>query len=82
MATQAQLLRQLAKAKTQYLELCISIETSQDVLCGRVRGSKDRWVILEKMMKRGRDSFTGVMDIRELAQSVSEGEPDARTGKD
>ena len=71
MATQAQTQRQLAKAKTQYFDLCTAIEACQDVLCGRLRGSKDRWVILEKMMQRGRVSFSGVMDVGELSRSIS-----------
>lgn len=71
MAIQVQLQRQLAKAKTQYLDLCTAVEACQDVLCGRLRGSKDRWVIIEKMMQRGRVSLSGVMDLGELSRSIS-----------
>jgi hypothetical protein len=72
MATQAQIQRQPAKAKTQYLDLCTAIEACQDVLCGRLRGSKERWVILEKMMQRGKSTFIGVADLKDLVSSVDE----------
>ena len=71
MATVAELQRQLARAKMHFVNLCLAVEWTDQILIGRQRGSKDVWRRTEKCMHSGKSFFDGVDGVGDLAQACT-----------
>lgn len=61
----------LAKAKSEYIALCSGVEMLEEIVAGRQRGSKDLWNMIENIMFRGKQSFSDVKSIGELAEELT-----------
>jgi len=62
---------QMARAKAMYMNLCEAVEMCENILSGRMQGSKACATMVERTMEKGKRFFNDVKSIRDLAREVT-----------